>query len=297
MGKCVRCGLEGAFVRVDEQGYCVLCRQMMARANQKKPSVIRASDLDPHAVITRYLTTAHDTYPKGYNVVEYYRAEFECMLASLPRADCCRQRCDAPAEEPQSVILRKFNGCTLEDCADFVAFDTETSGLGGGAEIIEISAVKFLNFRPVAAFETLCRPYRPISPQATAVNGISNAMVKDAPRFAEVIPSLQAFMDGLPLVAHNAVFDVRMLASDGFPTRGRQVFDTLSLARTLLRDSKGNKLPSYRLADACRACAILFSGSHRSTADAMAAGLLFLELVKRQFAAVDLLHPPSERKS
>lgn len=286
MAKCVRCGISGPFVKVDGQGLCALCRGKGEIRNLPKPSPLA---LDAEQVITRYLTTAHDSYPSGYNVVEYYTAEFDCMLNSLPCAPLHRMLCDAPPRPPESVILRSFAGCSLSDCADFVAFDTETSGLDARAEIVEISAVKFKNFRPVEIFETLCKPYRRISAEATAVNGISNEMVASAPRFAEIMSDFDEFIDGFPLVAHNAPFDVKMLASEGFPTAGRQVYDTLSIARKILRDRNGEKLPSYKLAVACKYCAVLFSGAHRSSADAMAAGLLFLELAKRNFGTVNLL--------
>ncbi len=287
MGKCVRCGISGAFVKVDEQGLCVICRSKAPKPSPKSPS-IRPEDLNPEEVITRYVTTYHNTYPSEYNVVEYYLAEFNCMLDSLPFAEIPRIPCDAPSGVPECVILKKFDGCSLADCSDFVAIDTETSSLGTSAEIVEVSAVRFENFRPVEVFETLCKPYGKISLEATAVNGITNEQVKNAPRFAEIIPALDEFADRLPLIAHNAPFDLRMLAGEGFPTAGRQVFDTLPLARSILRDKDGNKLPSYKLAEACKQCAILFSGAHRSTADAFAAGLLFLELVKRRFGTENL---------
>lgn len=291
MGKCVRCGISGAFVKVDEEGLCVICRNKAPKSAPKppEPSIV----LNPEEVITRYVTTYHNTYPSDYNVVEYYLAEFNCMLDSLPSAEIPRILCDAPAGAPECVILKKFNGCSLSDLSDFVAIDTETSSLGASAEIVEVSAVRFENFRPVEVFETLCKPYRRISLEATAVNGIDNEMVKDAPRFAEIISALDEFSDGLPFVAHNAPFDLRMLAGEGFPTAGRQVFDTLPLARSILRDKEGNKLPSYKLAEACKQCAILFSGAHRSTADAFAAGLLFLELVKRRFGTENPQQEPT----
>lgn len=288
MAKCVRCGIDGPFVKVDDRGLCAICRN---KEPKPAPPRLRPTDLDPEAVITRYLTTAHDTYPSDYNVVEYYVAEFNCMLDSLPSAEITRMLCDAPSGNPECVILKKLDGCGLDDLKNFVAIDTETSSLGMSAEIIEVSAVKFVDFRPVEVFETLCKPYKPISLQATAVNGIANEHVKDAPRFAEIIPDLDDFTDRFPLVAHNAPFDLRMLASEGFSTAGRQVFDTLPIARSLLRDRDGNKLQSYKLAEACKQCAILFSGAHRSTADAMAAGLLFLELIKRRFGTENLLNP------
>lgn len=284
MGTCVQCGISGAFVKVDEQGLCAICQNKAVKKSPKKPSIL----LNPETVIDRYVTTYHNTYPSEYNVVDYYLAEFNCMLDSLPKAEISRIPCDAPSGTPECVILKKFDGCSLADCANFVAIDTETSSLGMRAEIIEISAVRFENFRPVAIFETFCKPYRPISLEATAVNGITPHHVKDAPRFAEIIPALDEFTDRLPLVAHNAPFDLRMLAQEGFPTAGRRVFDTLPLARALLRDKNGEKLPGYKLAEACKHCAILFSGAHRAGADAFAAGLLFLELTKRRFGVENL---------
>lgn len=284
MGTCVQCGISGAFVKVDENGLCAICRHKASRKSPQKPPIL----LDAKEVIDRYVSTYHNTYPSEHNVVEYYVAEFNCMLDSLPSAEIPRILCDAPSGLPECVILKKFDGCSLADCANFVALDTETSSIGVRAEIIEVSAVRFENFRPVAIFETLCKPYRPISLEATAVNGITADHVKDAPRFAEIIPSLDEFADRLPIVAHNAPFDLRMLAQEGFPTAGRQVFDTLPLARSLLRDKNGEKLPSYRLAEACKQCAVLFAGAHRAGADAFAAGLLFLELTKRRFGVENL---------
>ncbi len=282
MGKCVNCGISGPFVKTDDRGLCVLCQ---AKAPAPKKKIL----LDAEEVILRYLTTAHSTYPSQYHVVEYYVAEFNCMLDSLPATKITPIRCDAPPRPAECVYLKHFKGCSPRDLGDFVAIDTETSGLTATAEIVEVSAVKFEHFRPVQVFETLCRPYKSISPAATAVNGITNEMVKNAPRFGEIISDLDDFADGVPLVAHNASFDMNMLAREGFCTAGRQVFDTLPLARALLRDRNGEKLKSYKLTESCKYCAILFSGAHRSTADAFAAGLLFLELIKRHFDKENLL--------
>ncbi len=283
MGTCLRCGMSGPFVKIDGDGLCVICRK------KAPPPPKKTLSLNPEQVILRYLTTFHNTYPSDYNVVEYYLAEFDCMLDSLPSSPIVPSPCNAPSREPECLYIRKFEGVSPRSLGDFVAIDTETSGLGPGAEIIEVSAVKFEHFRPVRVFETLCKPLRPISPSATAVNGITNGMVKNAPSFGEIISDLDDFTDGYPFVAHNAPFDMRMLAGEGFCTAGRKVFDTLPLARGILRDRNGEKLQSYKLAEACKQCAILFSGSHRSTADAFAAGLLFSELIKRHYGTQNLL--------
>ena len=288
MAKCVRCGMEGAFVRLDERGLCALCRVKSPVSAKPEKKTLRPGDLDPAAVLERYFCTDHAVYPSGYDVVAYYTAEFDCMLSSLPAAPVTRTPFDGERGEPECVYRRKLEGCDLAACGDFVALDTETGGLDASAQIVEVSAVKFRAFRPVQTFSTLCRPYGHISPAAVQIHGITDADVADAPRFAEIARCLDAFIEGLPLAAHNAPFDLRMLASEGFPTHGRLVYDTLPIARKILRDRRGEKLESYRLASACRACAVLFSGAHRAEADAFAAGLLFCELVKRQFGVADL---------
>ena len=294
MAKCRYCGVEGAFVTLDGQGRCAFCRLRRPEASAAGKRPVRAADLDAESVLRRYFCTDHASYPKGYDVVEYYTAEFDCMLSSLPSFPLRCTSWDGERGVPECVYRKSFAGCSLSDCADFVALDTETGGLDAYAQIVEVSGVKFRNFRPVETFSTLCRPYGSIAPAATKIHGITDADVKDAPRFSEVVSALDEFIDGLPLAAHNAVFDLRMLAAEGFPTHGRAVYDTLPLARSVLRDRKGEKLKSYRLAECCRACAVLFSGAHRAEADAFAAGILFAELVKRQFGVKNLWDFPEE---
>ena len=289
MATCIRCGISGPFVRVNEAGICPLCQSRPEPKQTPKPGRKLPPEFDPEQVFLRYLTTYHTTYPTGYDVTTSYTSEFDCMLSSLPEHPVRRSQRDVVPEKPECVYCKDLKGIEFSECADFVAVDTETSGLTASAEIVEVSAIKFRNFRPVASFATLCRPYGRISPEATAVNGISSAHVKNAPRCAEILDGLENFIEGLPLVAHNATFDMKMLAREGMDTYARRVFDTLPIARKILRRPNGEKLPGYKLADACRACAVLFDGAHRSTADAFAAGLLFTELVKRHFGKENLL--------
>ena len=290
MAVCVRCGISGPFVKVNEEGLCPLCQCRPNREDPKKSAAkIRFSD--PEEILRRYLTTSHTTYPRGYNVVEYYTAEFDCILNALREAPVIPSPRSAllGEEEVSCVFCKDLKGLSLAQCGDFVALDTETSGLSARAQIVEVSAVKFRDFRPTEVFTTLCKPFGGISPGATAIHGITNDDVKHAPRCAQILNGLEEFIGDLPLVAHNAPFDLRVLGTEGMVTRGRRVFDTLPLARALLRLPDGEKLPHYKLADSCRACAILFSGAHRSTADALAAGMLFSELVKRHFGIQNLL--------
>lgn len=291
MATCSRCGISGPFVTVNEAGLCPLCQNRPKKKEECSPqrSVKLALTLDADRVLERYLTTSHSTYPKGYHVVEYYTAEFDCILASLPQQEICSCPREIVSEKAECFYYKKLDGFTLPECGNFVALDTETSGMTARAEIVEVSAIRFERFRPVAVFTSLCKPYGKISPDAAAVHGITDRDVRFSPRFAEILSDLEAFLGDLPLVAHNAPFDMKMLAAEGLDTHARRVFDTLPIARAILRQPNGEKLPHYKLADSCKACAILFSGAHRSTADALAAGMLFTELVKRHFGVVNLL--------
>lgn len=120
-----------------------------------------------------------------------------------------------------------------------IIFDTETTGLDSQADrIIEIGAVELDNrFLTGRSFHVLVNPDgREVHPEALAVHGISNAMLSDKPRFAEIIDQWFEFVGDGRLVAHNAGFDVGFFDAEfarlGFPPvdPGR-VIDSLALAR------------------------------------------------------------------
>ena len=70
----------------------------------------------------------------------------------------------------------------------FIAFDLETTGTVPGVDkIVEIGAVRFIDGVPEAIFATLIDPLRPIAPGATAVNGISDDMVKGKPTIDKIL--------------------------------------------------------------------------------------------------------------
>src|SRR5262249_44167342 len=77
----------------------------------------------------------------------------------------------------------------------FCVLDVETTGLNPklGDRICEIALLKTRNTETLATFHTLVNPGRPISPAASAINNISDAMVKDAPSFAAIAPEILAF--------------------------------------------------------------------------------------------------------
>lgn len=98
----------------------------------------------------------------------------------------------------------------LENPEQYAILDTETSGLGKTAEILEIAIIA-----PTGA--TLCNyfldPVNAISPAATAIHGLTKEVLKTkgAISWTEIHDEVVDHLDGKTLVAYNAVFDVAML--------------------------------------------------------------------------------------
>jgi DNA polymerase-3 subunit epsilon len=159
----------------------------------------------------------------------------------------------------------------------YVAADVETTGLSAAAghRVCEVAFLRFLRGSVIDSFVSLVNPLRPIDPGASAVNGISNGMVADAPPFAELFPGILDFLGDDPLVFHNAPFDLSFLRAEarmaGGAWPGNRVVDTLALARRTGR-FRSNSLPAI-----CRELGI-GSGFPRAAADAWAAGKLLLHL-------------------
>ncbi len=159
----------------------------------------------------------------------------------------------------------------------YVAADVETTGLSAwdGHRVCEIALLRFLRGTVIDSFVSLVNPLRPVSAGAFAVNGITTAMVAEAPTFAELFPRIVAFVGDDTLVFHNAPFDLSFLRMEARLAGGEwppnPVVDTLALAhRTgLFRD--------HSLAALCARLGIT-AAFHRAESDAYAAGKLLLAL-------------------
>ena len=90
----------------------------------------------------------------------------------------------------------------------WVVFDTETTGLDGAAEICQIG---LLSPHGEVLMDQLIKPDDPIPAEASRIHGITNEMVKGAPRIWELEHEIRASMDGKLIVVYNAPFDERML--------------------------------------------------------------------------------------
>lgn len=171
-------------------------------------------------------------------------------------------------------LRRNTKGSIL---SDYVAIDVETTGLNPRtSEIIQVSAVRFINQTPDQKFITYVRPRSYIPEEATEINGITDEDVVDAPRFEWISGSLKEFIGSSTVVAHNIDFDMKFLLSQGLDLENeRRYFDTLELSRTY------DDIPSHRLADACAFHGIyLGNHAHDAGADAFACGMLFAKYIE-----------------
>ena len=87
-------------------------------------------------------------------------------------------------------------------------FDTETTGFGPQAEIVDIAVV---NGQGQLLLDSYVRPGVRIPPDATRVHGITDSHVAGAPRWDAVYPRLAALLNGRTVVVYNAAFDLQMV--------------------------------------------------------------------------------------
>jgi len=89
-----------------------------------------------------------------------------------------------------------------------VFLDTETTGLGKWAEIVDIAIVAADG---EVLLNQLVQPVRPIPVEAMFVHGISNDHVREAPSWGEIADRVRGLLDGRTVVAYNSSFDRIMI--------------------------------------------------------------------------------------
>ncbi|MDD6223657.1 MAG: exonuclease domain-containing protein, partial [bacterium] len=140
-------------------------------------------------------------------------------------------------DDSVDVIVRGNNNSLLD--STYVVFDFETTGFNAGGEdsIIEIGAVKICNGEIIDRYSELINPGKPLSATITAITNITDQMLVGKRTEEEAIKSFIEWFQDLPMVAHNAKFDVSFLemAYKKYELGSFQnpVIDTLELSRTL----------------------------------------------------------------
>ncbi len=186
----------------------------------------------------------------------------------------------------EAYFVNDLVPAAVGDCAapldgEFICFDLETTGLSAKKErITEIGAVRVKDGKVTDHFDTFVNPERPIPPKITELTGITDEMVKDAPKEKEAVEAFYRFCGESPvLVAHNAGFDTGFLRASGERTGVKFDFpyiDTVPMCRSLLKDIKDCKLDTV-----AKYLKLSPFNHHRADDDAAVLGEIFIELARR----------------
>ena len=162
----------------------------------------------------------------------------------------------------------------------YAILDIETTGGNFNEEgITEIAIYKFNGQTIVDQFISLINPEKPIQEFVVRLTGISNKMLKNAPKFHEVAKRIIEITSDCILVAHNTSFDYRVLKTE-FHRLGydyyRNTICTVELSQQLMLDQ-----PSYSLGKLSKSLGIPMSNRHRASGDALATVELFKLLLDK----------------
>lgn len=159
---------------------------------------------------------------------------------------------------------------------DYVVFDTETTGLEIYIDrIIEIGAIKYINHIPTEKFQMLINPGRDFDDYIVKLTGITKEELKFSLKIEQVLPLFYDFIEDYVLVAHNAPFDVKMMACEAhrsnMPMFNNLIIDTLTLAKRCISKSEienykletiknylGLANKSHRALDDCETCSAIY---------------------------------------
>ena len=174
--------------------------------------------------------------------------------------------------------------------------DIETTGNGyKGQKITEISIFIFDGKVVVDEFTSLVNPEQNIPPFITNLTGITNAMVRNAPKFYEIAKKVAEITKDTIFVAHNVNFDYNIIQAEfkslGFDFK-RKKLCTVRLSRKIIPG-----LNSYSLGNICSDENIPINGRHRAKGDAEATTELFRRLIERddKFIINSFLNPRSRQ--
>jgi DNA polymerase-3 subunit epsilon len=160
---------------------------------------------------------------------------------------------------------------------NLIFYDTETTGTKPGKDrITEIAAYDPKRPEP---FCTFSNPECPIPQEVTAINGISDEMVKDAPTIQQALAAFVAYCpEGSILVAHNNdAFDRLFLEAEfqraALPMPKWRFFDTLKWSRKYRGD-----LPRHALQFLRETYGIEANQAHRALDDVIVLYKVFLRM-------------------
>ena len=148
------------------------------------------------------------------------------------------------AGEEKSVKRREEEKKTIKR---EIVLDTETTGLGNNDKIVEISMIELVDgIKTGRRYHKFINPEINITKKATQIHKITNERLKDCVKFPEIAEDIIKFIGNATIIAHNAIFDMRMLNNEliscGWEKYSKNRFiDTLEISRYLFPKQKNNQ--------------------------------------------------------
>ena len=157
----------------------------------------------------------------------------------------------------------------------FAVIDIEcTGGTFGSERIIDVAICGLENGEVVDQLVSLVNPEKGIDPYVTKLTGITNKMVRTAPKFYELAKRVVKITENCTFVAHNISFDYRVFQQE-FESMGfdyhRATLDTIPYCERIFPDWE-----NYGLKTVSKELGLVNSSRHRAEGDAR----LTLELLK-----------------
>jgi len=185
-------------------------------------------------------------------------------------------------DDTVDIVLRPTDEDLLK--TTYVVFDFETTGFnaGGADSIIEVGAVKICNGEIVDRFSELINPGRKLPAKIIEVTNITDDMLAGKDNEETVIKRFIDWYGDLPMVAHNAKFDVSFLKMAykkyDFGEFTNTVIDTLELSRTM-----DNNFARHSLSALVKRYDVPWdeNAHHRADYDAEGTALVFHKMLKK----------------
>lgn len=117
-----------------------------------------------------------------------------------------------------------------------------------GHRIVELSAVEMVDgVFTYRSYRTYLNPERSVDPGATAIHGITDERLLDAPVFGDIAVELSDFLRGAELITHHAAFNLGFLEAELVKANGEHlaslctgIEDTYQTAKNLRRNKKND---------------------------------------------------------
>jgi DNA polymerase-3 subunit epsilon len=195
-----------------------------------------------------------------------------------------------------------FSPTTPVEDLPFIFVDVETTGLNvaDGDRVCEIALLRVQSGQEIARFESLIHPQRHMGAGATAVNGITDAMLTSAPLFPALIPSIRDLLQNAVFVAHNAPFDLGFLRHEfGL---ANQTFTVTAAVDTLVLAQAHYRFPHNSLEAIATSLGLANHIRHRAMADVQTTRQVLQHFIadltgksNGQLVLAHLMHPADRR--